>query len=587
MSIRSKLFLTYLLVILLALGTLGLYMSREIDRRYRATFEDNLVAQATLLRDIISADFSSAPQTGRLQREIQQLSGEIGLRVTLIDPTGTVLADSEHDPRTMENHATRPEVRQAFTQGQGRGIHTSRTLGVQMLYVAVPVKRANKIVGVVRLAQPLTQLDAAQKRLQAAIFWGALLALLLALLVSIKLTHDLSADIRALSRTAKHLAAGELEAKAIVHSGGEVGALASAFNEMAARLARLLAETTQEQRKVATILEKIGEAIIVADQNGHISFCNPMAQKLFGLKPEQPWSVSLLDVTQDVALAEAFRKAVTEQKATELEITQHFPQTRTLQVHITPLTDQAVSLGAVAILRDISELRRLEAVRREFVANASHELQTPIAAIKAMAETLLAGGREEPELMERFLADMERQADRLGAQVRDLLDLAAIEAGPAALTFCSLEVADIAARVVAHLQPLADQRNIVVENDVLSDLNVTADANALTRILSNLLDNALKYTEPGGRVALSATRQADEVAITVRDTGIGMLQSDLGRIFERFYRVDKARSTATGGTGLGLAIVKHLVEILGGRISVTSELGRGSEFTVILPFRAA
>jgi len=244
-------------------------------------------------------------------------------------------------------------------------------------------------------------------------------------------------------------------------------------------------------------------------------------------------------------------------------------------------TDQP--LGAVAILHDVTELRRLEAVRREFVANASHELQTPITAIKAVAEALLGGAKDDPAAAERFLRDLGSQAERLGALVRDLLDLAAIEAGPLPLEIGDVSVAEVARGVAAQLESLSGQRRSAVGLDVPEDLLVRADRAALGRILANLLDNALKYTEPGGRAGVRATRRDDTIAITVWDTGIGIPSRDLPRVFERFYRVDKARSRELGGTGLGLSIVKHLTEALGGEVTAHSQLGKGSEFSVTLP----
>ena len=411
---------------------------------------------------------------------------------------------------------------------------------------------------------------------------AALLAVALALLLSLVLARITGARIGAIGRAARRLAEGDLEARVRPRGGDEIAALAQDFNEMATRLRTMVRELRDEKQKVETILQRLGEAILVTDAAGRITVCNLAAERIFGIRRDRVAGRTVMDATQNAALDEAFRQALATGRTTTTEVHVHFPQPRTLEAMVTALaTDQP--LGAVAILHDVTDLRRLEAVRREFVANASHELQTPITAIKAVAEALLGGAKDDPAVAERFLRDLGSQAERLGALVRDLLDLAAIEAGPLPLEIGDVSVAEAARGVAAQLESLSGQRRIAVGLDVPEDLLVRADRAALGRILANLLDNALKYTEPGGRAGVRATRRDDTIAITVWDTGIGIPSRDLPRVFERFYRVDKARSRELGGTGLGLSIVKHLTEALSGEVTARSELGKGSEFTVTLP----
>jgi len=584
MSIWWKLFLGYLLVLVVALGALGLYLSHELSQHQLASLESSLQSQAGLIQDLAAEAFVTPQGRARLSDEARRLGRAAGLRVTFIAVDGTVLGDSEHDIHTMENHRSRPEVRDALRRGTGRGTRYSTTLETHMLYVAVAAKRGAETVGVVRVAVPLYQVAAALRRVRWMVTSAALLALGLAVLLSAQLAHSIGRAIRALSQAAARLAGGDLDTRVRVRVRGrdEIAALGTVFNDMAARLRTMVRELREEKHKTETILERLGEAIIVTDAAGRITGCNLAAERVFGITCDQVLGLSAVNATQNSALDQAFQDVLATRETATTEVQVLFPEPRVLEATVTALAVEE-PLGAVAILHDVTELRRLEGVRREFVANASHELQTPITAIKALAETLLADPRDDPALVERFLRDLEKQADRLAALVRDLLDLAAIEAGPLPLQPATVVVADIAREVAAQLQSLAEQQGVSIELDVPPNAAVRADRFALIKILANLLDNAIKYNERGGRAGVTATRQDDRVAITVWDTGIGILSTDRNRVFERFYRVDKSRSRELGGTGLGLAIVKHLTEALGGEVTAESEPRKGTRFTVTLP----
>ena len=581
MSITWKLFLSYLLVALVAVGLLGLYLGHEIDQRYVASLEEGLRSQAALIGDDLGPDLTQSERIGVVRKIAARAARSAGIRVTVIATNGRVLADSEHDPATMENHSSRPEVKQALATGRGSSIRHSATIGVDMIYVAVPVRRNENRVGVVRVALPLHAVAAAEARIRGRLVIAAIVAAILSLLISLVFSARSLRAIRRLSRAASRLAAGDLDARVASRGTDEIASLAANFNKMATRIRLTVRELREEKQKVETIFQRMGEAIIVTDPEGRITRCNPAFEHVFGVSCEQARGLTVADATKSIALDQAFRSALEGVQETA-EVRVLFPAPRVLEATVTGISDQE-PLGAVAVLHDVTQLRRLEAVRREFVANASHELQTPITAIKAMAETLLAGGRDDPALAERFLCDLERQADRLGALVRDLLDLASIEAGAHEHVATEAPVGEVATAVMGQLGSLAKQRQVVMECSIPDDLSAVCDWSSLTRILTNLLDNAIKYTEPGDRVGVTAARSGDTVAITVWDTGIGIPSTDLERVFERFYRVDKARSRDLGGTGLGLSIVKHLAEACGGSVSVESQLGKGSRFTVMLP----
>jgi two-component system phosphate regulon sensor histidine kinase PhoR len=582
MSMWWKLFLGYLLVLVVALSALSAYLAHELTGHQVASLESALYSQALLSRDIAAIDFGSPQGRTHLNTTARRLGRETKLRVTFIARDGSVLGDSEHDIRTMENHASRPEVRQALGGVRGRSIHFSQTLRTTMLYVAVPVVLRGETVGVARIAMPLYAIAAATRRMRWMVLSAALIALAAAMMVSAKIAHNVGRRVAALSNAANRLASGDLEARVRVRGSDELATLASVFNDMAVRLRETMRALREEKHTTDTILERLGDAIVVTDAAGGIIVWNAAAQRVFGSGREQVLGLTVLNATQNHSLDDAFRQAQAGGETVTAEVQLLFPQPRILQAAVTALT-AGEPLGAVAVLREVTELRRLEAVRREFVANASHELQTPIAAIKALAETLLADSRDNPAVVERFLRDLESQADRLAALVKDLLDLAQIEAGPVQLELSEVSVAEVAEEVAAQLAPLAEQRGVAVTCDIPQQVRVVADRAALRKIMANLLDNAIKYTEPGGEAGVTAQRRGDRIAISVCDTGIGILSSDLPRIFERFYRVDKSRSRELGGTGLGLSIVKHLVEALGGDIAVASEPRKGSRFTVTLP----
>jgi len=581
MSITWKLLLSYLLVVLVAVGSLGLYLGHEIDSHYVSSLEDGLRSQAALIGDELGPTMANPAHVTASRSIAARAARSTGARVTLIAPDGTVLADSEHDPATMENHSSRPEVREALATGSGSSIRHSATIGVDMLYVAVVRKQGGARLGVVRVALPLRAVAAAEGRVRSRLVIAALAAAILSLLISLAFSRRSLGAIRRLSRAASRLATGDLDARVSSRGSDEIAALAATFNDMASRIRLMVRELREEKHKVEAIFAGMGEAIIVTDPGGRITLCNPAFERVFGVPCQKAHGLTVADATKSNPLDRAFESALKGAQQTA-EVRVLFPTQRILEATVTGISD-GQPLGAVGILHDVTQLRRLEAVRREFVSNASHELQTPITAIRAMAETLLAGGRDDPALTERFLHDLERQANRLGALVRDLLDLASVEAGAHAHGSGTVAVAEVASTVAEQLRSLAEQRQVAVELDVAADVTVGCDWASLSRILSNLLDNAIKYTEPGGRAGVTASRAGDAVSITVWDTGIGIPSTDLERVFERFYRVDKRRSRALGGTGLGLAIVRHLAEAVGGRVSVESQLGRGSRFTVVLP----
>ncbi len=540
MSIRWRLFASYILVTLVAVIVLGSFVARAMEDRHLTALEASLRAQALLIGEMVQTDLARPERRPALDNLAKRLDRELGLRITLIAPDGVVLADSEHAAATMENHANRPEVKAALARGTGTSLRHSDTLNVNLMYVAVAVKREHATQGVVRVAMPLQQVETARRQIRNLVLTFALLGIALALLLSIRFSRRLTVSIRELDRAARRFSHGDLEVSVHPRGRDELTVLAESFNEMAARLRGTIREIREEKQKVETILAHLGEAVIVTEAGGKITLCNEAAGRAFGVGCEQAVGRSVIDLTQSPALEAAFRAALATGETTAADVEVMFPRERALEVTVTAVGG-VERLGAVAVLHDVTELRRLEAVRREFVSNASHELQTPITAIRAMTETLLSGGKDNAALVDRFLPELERHAARLGTLVRDMLDLAALEAGRA-LEITAVDVAEVAATVVSELRPLAAQRGFTIECEAPEGLTARADRSALHRALANLLDNAIKYTDPpeagkpGGTLGLRASAEGDTVKITVWDTGIGILSTDLPRLFERGER---------------------------------------------------
>jgi len=398
------------------------------------------------------------------------------------------------------------------------------------------------------------------------------------------LAARLSRPLAALTETARRVAGGDLHERVWVRGEGEMAELTTAFNAMVDQLQDTIGSLSRERTRLEMILTQMADGIIVTDQGGRIIRFNPAAEHFFTASAAQALGASVATATLHHDLAEMVERTLTQGLVTSGEIQVIQPEERFLEVYVAPLEGpNGTRQGAVAVLHDLTPVKHLENVRRDFVANVSHELRTPVASIRAMAETLLSGAGEDEELRPRFLTRMVQHTERLTNLLDDLLELAHMESGQREWRRKRLNLKEAVAQAVDKLEPRAAAKNQAVHCEMAPELTVTADPEGLQQVLLNLLDNAIKYTPEEGQIRIVAQRDNGQVKITVADTGIGIPQRDQRRIFERFYRVDRARSRELGGTGLGLSIVKHIVEAHGGRVTVESELGRGSRFTVILP----
>jgi two-component system phosphate regulon sensor histidine kinase PhoR len=478
----------------------------------------------------------------------------------------------------LENHAGRPEVRQALSSGMGSSIRYSATLHTNMLYVAAPFGEG----GMIRLALPLSEIEQGKQRLGKSLAAALAVAVVASLLFSYILSNFTSRNLRNLAAVASRIGRGELGTRIPVVTSDELGELARVMNEMAGRIEGQIEQLSSEKNRLDAILKGMGEGVMVTDQNAVVTLANPAFCTMFDGN-QQVLGRQLLEISRHPDLYAACREVLAERQERHQEI--ELPGGRAMLVHWVPLVEADALRGAVAVFHDISDLKKAERVRRDFVANVSHELRTPVTVIKGYAETLLITPLDdEPERRDRFLGIIQSHADRLSSLIGDLLTLSELESGELGMQPEQIRLEAAVKHALLLVEQRGEEKGIALDcQGVAATACVRADRSRLDQVLINLLDNAVKYSAQGGKVSVSAAEEGDMVRVSVRDSGIGIPDKDLPRLFERFYRVDEARSRDRGGTGLGLSIVKHIVQAHGGSVRVESTPGEGSVFSFTLP----
>jgi two-component system phosphate regulon sensor histidine kinase PhoR len=516
---------------------------------------------------------------------IRQLAADSGLRLTLIRADGVVVADSSVDPAQvgkMENHRGRPEVREALSRGAGMSVRKSATTGHTYVYAAQILAGPRGETLILRLAEPLEQLQTLQGRLAAAMSLAALAAGLAILVISLWLDRRLFQPLSRLIADARDIAAGRA-ARVAVPEEDELAALALALNRLAATAEEQFEAVRKERDHLRQILASMSEGVLVVGPDGRALMINPAFHRLFDLAGDFSGR-PVLEIIRHPGFSRLVENTLRLGEPQTAQIELPTPERRTLLLASSPLSAGAGGgLGAVVVTRDTTELTRVADMRRDFVANVSHELKTPLAAIRGYAETLRDGALDEPATARRFTERILSQCRRLQELLDDLLTLSRLEGVAPALERESVDLGDVARHAVDLISAAAREKRveIVVEEETVPP--ILGDADGLERLLLNLLDNAIKYNRPEGQVILRLSRSDGEAILEVSDTGIGIPPESIPRLFERFYRVDKGRAREEGGTGLGLAIVKHVAQAHGGQVEVESRLGRGSTFRVKLP----
>lgn len=584
LGIRAKLFLISLGLILVSVVAGYVYMRGALESAVEAAVRGDLAKRAELVA--LQASTLDAPMDDwrAWDRLADELGQRAGARVTLIRADGVVVGDSEiglERLSSIANHGDRPEVSEALTRGHGENQRHSATVDRRMLYVAVPFDRGGARAGVARVSMPLNEVDEAVGQLRRTVTIAAVLALAVAVVMSSISAELASRTARSLTVTARRMAEGDLEARARARDArDEFGELGQALDQLAGSLSKSLAELRAERDRLSGILRGMAEGVLVLDGSGRVALVNPALREMLLLGPDAVGK-SPLEVIRHAELKELLDEAIDSERVATGEIELGGIKPRRLLVRAAPIGGEQE--GVFAVFVDVTDMRRLETVRRDFVANVSHELRTPVTAIRSAAETLEGALQTDPAAAARFVDIIDRNAARLHGLVEDLLDLSRIESREFRLNLEPLELSPVLSHLLGLFRERAEKKQIRLTLEVPDDLpRVLSDRRALEHVLTNLVDNAVKYCGAGAEVRLSAVALGERVRVRVSDTGPGIEERHLPRLFERFYRVDAGRSRELGGTGLGLSIVKHLVEAMGGRVGVESRLGEGTTFSFTL-----
>jgi two-component system phosphate regulon sensor histidine kinase PhoR len=579
--VRRRIFLkfvfSFLAVILLATLLLDFLAGRQFERTHIRHLKMALREKALLIGD----ELAKTPPT-----DVGALAARAALhgnaRVTIIAPDGTVLADSEAKPSEMENHATRPEFAAALRGSFGSAMRTSSTVHVRFLYVAVPLPAGPWRGGALRLAYPLSEVDRSLAAMRRQILFGSGLAVLAAMALAAALAGLTSRRLNRVVRFANAVAEGRLGARIPAGGSDEIATVIEALNKTADKLEEGFARLRASTQQMEAVLEAMEEGVIAADAGGRVLCANRAVCRMLRA-PIAP-GMTLEQAAGSPELLAAMRRALASGEAAAADLHVGSPP-RWLKLSCSPmLAAGSRAAGAVAVLHDVTDLEHVEKMRKDFVANVSHELRTPLTSIQGYAETLLESDLLADPRSREFVEIIRRHALRMAKLTADLLTLSRIELGRHEFRFEPIAAGDVVQAAIQSFEQVAQARSIALTAEAISGGSwVTADSDAIHQVLINLLDNALKYTSSGGSVTVSARPGNGVIEFCVADTGAGIGAEHLPRLFERFYRVDKARSRELGGTGLGLSIVKHIVLAHGGDVRVESEPGRGSSFFFTLP----
>jgi two-component system, OmpR family, phosphate regulon sensor histidine kinase PhoR len=566
------------LVVVLVIAAPDLH-SRAVEQ-VRAT----LLAEARVMARVVAQPLAEGRPSEEIDALVDEAARDAGARVTIIAPDGTVVADSALSGaalRSVENHHGRPEVQQALAAGAGSAIRHSTTVSEAFLYAGVAIRHQGRLVGVARVARSLRGVEEQIAELQRAVTLALGLAFVITALLSAVLSSSVAGPLGQVMDAARRFAAGDLSARSRVVRSDEVGELARILNRSADQLQARITEIARDRARIDAILSAMEDGVMAVDHRGVVLLANQALRE--SLELYEPVGRHYLEVLRQRAVGELV-EAVLAAGARREGAVQMLRGGRAYAVIGVPFPGpEGQPPGAVLTFHDVTERHRVERVRRDFVANASHELRTPLTSIRGFVEALEDGAMQEPATGRRFLEKIRVHADRMAGLVSDLLELSRLESGERAPAWQDVAPAEVAEEVAASFAGAAERKGVALHRSDRGTPTVLSDPDRLRQILENLVENAVKYTPTGGRIDITTGPAADGAELVVADDGPGIPAEHLPRIFERFYRVDKARSREIGGTGLGLSIVKHLAEGMGATVRVESQLGRGTRFTVILP----
>lgn len=583
-----QLFPSYLVITLVSLFAVSWYALSFTRHFYLERTRVDLEVNGRLLeRQVLR--LLSPLDAQAMDRFCKDAAGRTVTRVTVILPDGRVVGDSDEMPANMASHLDREEVRDAYLGEVGVNIRHSDTLKQDMMYVALPLYADQKLSGVLRTSIPVTAIDERIGTIRSRIAIGALLVALLASGVSWFVSKRITTPIERMRDGAKRFASGDLYHRLPSPDTFEFSGLAESMNQMAEQLQQRVDEITSQRKKTEAVLSSMREGVIATDLEQRVISINPAAARMFGVPMERIQGRSVLEIVRNHGFQELMDRCLSTGESLESDIVYHQNGERTFNVHCTPLLDALQKrMGGLVVISDVTQLRRLENMRRDFAASVSHEIKTPLTAIKGFVETLCMGELEDREETRRFLTIIDKHVNRLATIINDLMQLSRIERDDEiqqiGLEYCLLD--NILNAAIGLCAGAIREKGVDVRFSCEADLGGCFDATLLEQAAVNLLDNAIKYSSEKSAIHIEALTVDGEIQIRFRDQGMGIAGKHLPRLFERFYRVDRARSRKLGGTGLGLAIVKHIAQAHGGTVTVTSELEKGSTFTLHLPIGA-
>ncbi len=582
-GLRWKLTSSYLLVVLFSLAVTAAVLIPAITQFYLKSYQHDVLNQARMVAHMFEAPQAQHTDLSRLDRVAARFAWRAGVYIGVRAPDGRPLPTSDWD--SPAEGPVEPEVAAAVRGQPATSVRYDTPRHETRVFAAAPFLSQGRVRGIVQVSVPRVWVDRALRPAWLALGIALVAGTIVAWLLGAWRARALSWPVLELARAAEGISAGDLSRRVNVTGRDEIARLAGSFNSMAAELRQKLAAVSEERSKVETIISSMNDAVVAVDAEGAVLLVNQAAHDLLGLD-RQALGRPLRTILGDHPLARCIDATAARGEEEEEEVELGPPGERLLEVHAAPLRRaQGVAAGVVAVVRDVTVLRQTERLRRELTANVSHELRTPLTSIKGFAETLLAGAMADEETCRRFLTIIDNEASRLMKLVDDLMDLSRLESHAVAIEPAPVRLDDLIAEAIGRMRPQAERHRVALRSMSLDAETVMADRDRILQVMTNLLDNAIKFTPDGGAVEVAVRRDLDGAAITVADSGRGISEEHLPRIFDRFYRIERSRSREEGGTGLGLAIAKHIVEAHGGRISVQSRPGGGSVFTVVLPAR--
>jgi len=584
-SFRFKLTASYVFIVLISFGFIAYFLDKNLEENSLQDIKFSLVNQAYLIENQLAVENLKKEDLIFFDTLVKTLSPKIKSRLTIINNQGKVLADSEEflqEVLDMENHASRPEVKAALEGRIGEEIRYSSTLKIDMLYVALPIKQKDQILGVIRLALPLEDVRQTLLTIRKSVSLSLFFAIGLAFVLGSLLSRTITRPINRIIHISRRFSQGDFSRRIFEDSQDEIGQLAATLNKMAQGLEDKIKEVEIQNQQLKAIFQSMVEGIIVVDKIGRLVSINPTIENIFNVKKKDTEGRFFLEAIRNNEIAEIISSVLKDGNFISKEISLVWPVQRIFEINASPIFAKDVIGGCLVVIHDISQMRKLETVRRDFVANVSHELKTPLTSIKGFVETLLEGALEDKENSRHFLKIIQEHAGRLDNLLNDLLDLSHLESKEITLEKKEVNLKDLVDDVLASFKVQLKKKAIAARNE-LTQLPVKVDKEKIGQVLTNLIDNAIKFNSEKGSIKIYNQDSGDLVKVVIEDSGIGIPAKDIPRIFERFYRVDKARSRELGGTGLGLSIVRHIVELHNGSVGVESTEGLGSKIWFTLP----